>query len=75
MTILLFLILSIRLFNVMIINNNKYSNKLKKLTTKYVSFSSAPRGRILDRNYNVLVDNKAIKTIVFKKNKNRKYNA
>ena len=68
-TILLFLIIIIRLVNVMIIDNTKYKDKLNRLTTKYVSFNSSPRGRILDRNYNILVDNKAIKTVVFKKNK------
>ena len=48
----------------MIIDNTKYSEILGDLTYTKVLGSSAPRGRILDRNYNVIVDNKAINSIV-----------
>ena len=41
-------------------------------TEKTIESSSAPRGRIYDRNYNLLVDNEAIKTIYYKKQKNIK---
>lgn len=53
----------------MIIDNKKYSLKLENLSYSTVSMNQAPRGRILDRNYNVIVDNIAIKTIIYKKEK------
>ena len=73
--IILFLIILFRLFSIMIINGLEYKMKLSDLNSNYVSFYSSPRGRILDRNYKVLVDNKAVKTITFKKDKsmNKEY--
>ena len=65
----LFSIISIKLYNVMVLNNKKYSSILGDLTYTRVLGSSAPRGRILDRNYRVIVDNKAINSIVYKKDK------
>ena len=54
-----------------IIINTKYHdyyyNELIKRTEIYVYGSSAPRGRILDRNGYVLVDNYGIKTIYYSK--------
>ena len=63
----LFLVIGIRLFNLQIIKYNDYQDKLSIATEKTVEGSSAPRGRIYDRNYNLLVDNQAIKTIYYKK--------
>lgn len=68
--ILLFLIISIRLFKLQIIDYNTYQEKLTTATEKTVLGSSAPRGRIYDRNYNLLVDNVATKTIYYKKENN-----
>ena len=68
-TIILFLTIFIRLFQVMILENKTYQKNLKKLNYTIVEGGSAPRGRIYDRNYNIIVDNKAIKTIYYKKNK------
>ena len=65
-----FLVIGFRLYKVMIIDNKIYSDRLGSLTYTKVIGSSAPRGRILDRNYNVIVDNKAINSIVYKKEKN-----
>lgn len=65
----LFLILFFKLFLVMIIDKDKYNDKLLSLTSKNITLSSAPRGRIYDRNYNIIVDNKAINTIIYKKEK------
>ena len=64
---ILFLVIGIRLFNLQIIKYNDYQDKLSIATEKTVEGSSAPRGRIYDRNYNLLVDNQAIKTIYYKK--------
>ena len=65
----LFFVVSIKLYSVMIIDNNKYSEVLGDLTYTKVLGSSAPRGRILDRYNRVIVDNKAINSIVYKKSK------
>lgn len=67
--ILLFFIVLIKLYSVMILNNKKYSDKLNELSYDVVSGSSSPRGRIYDRNYNIIVDNRAVKTIIYKKEK------
>ena len=47
--------------------NNYYQEKLIEKTKIYVNGTSAPRGRILDVNGNVLVDNVGIKTIYYNK--------
>ena len=65
----LFSVVFIKLFMVMIIDKDKYNDKLLALTNKRITLNSSPRGRIYDRNYNVIVDNKAINTIVYKKEK------
>ena len=65
----LFSVVFIKLFMVMLIDKDKYNDKLLALTNKSITLNSSPRGRIYDRNYNVIVDNKAINTIVYKKEK------
>lgn len=67
--LLLFAILLVKLFSVMIVNNSKYNDELVSLTYTKVSGSSTPRGRIYDRNYKIIVDNKSLKTITYKKKK------
>lgn len=62
-----FIVLSISLFKVMIIDNDYYQKSLEKLTEVIVYGESSPRGRIYDRNYNILVDNKAVPVIYYKK--------
>ncbi len=66
---LLFLTISLRLYQVMLREQHKYEEELKALATTVVEGPSAPRGRILDRNGKVIVDNKAIKTIYYQKEK------
>lgn len=62
----LFGILGIRL--IMIYSNHtEYQEKLIEKTQIYVSGSSAPRGRILDTNGKILVDNIGVKTIYYNK--------
>ena len=63
------LVLFSKLFSVMIIDNKIYSEKLDSLMGKSITLNRAPRGRIYDRNYNVIVDNKAINVIVYKREK------
>ena len=48
-------------------NHNEYQEKLIEKTQIYVSGSSAPRGRILDTNGKILVDNIGVKTIYYNK--------
>ena len=65
--IVLFAIVLSRVFYVMVIDKEKYTELLGDLTYNTVLGESTPRGRILDRNYNVIVDNKAINTIIYKR--------
>ena len=44
-----------------------YQEMLVSATEKFIEGDSTPRGRIYDRNYKLLVDNKAVKTIYYKK--------
>lgn len=59
-----FLILLISLIDVNIINKKYYSIKLEEKTNKVYSDISCPRGRIYDRNYNLLVDN-VLKPVIY----------
>ena len=65
--VLFFIIIGVKLFTLQILSQDEYSSKLVSATEKTIEGSSSPRGRIYDRNYNLLVDNKAIKTIYYKK--------
>ena len=60
--VLFFIIIGVKLFTLQILSQDEYSSKLVSATEKTIEGSSSPRGRIYDRNYNLLVDNKAIKT-------------
>ena len=57
--IVLFSLIIYKTFSIMLVNNKKYQKELTRLTYSYVSGSSSPRGRIYDRNYNIIVDNKS----------------
>lgn len=63
----IFLVAIIRIFYLSVIRNNYYKSVLDYKTNIKVSGLSAPRGRILDINNKVLVDNVGIKTIVYNK--------
>ena len=69
--ILLFIILIIRLFLVQVIQAESFHDKLEQLTNRIVEGSTAPRGRIYDRNGKLLVDNKPNKVISYKKSGNK----
>ena len=64
-----FLIITLRIFDLAIIKNKDYQKILDQKTNITVLGMSAPRGRILDCNGNVLVDNVGVNTIVYNKNK------
>ena len=56
-------ILFINLFYIQIINQEKYISNLEKLNQNIVEGSTAPRGRIYDRNHKLIVDNVPTKEI------------
>lgn len=68
--IFLFIIILFNLYKITIFENNIYKEKLSSLTNKIIEGPTAPRGRILDRNYNILVDNESIPTIYYQKENN-----
>lgn len=65
--LIVFSILGFSLYYVQIIKNDFYKEQLKELSQVIVDGGSAARGRIYDRNGKVIVDNKAVKTIYYKK--------
>lgn len=67
---LCFGIIGVRLFSLQILSRDEYIASLERAVEKRVESTSAPRGRIYDRNYNLLVDNVAVKTIYYKKENN-----
>lgn len=64
-----FIIILYSLTNIQVINRDVYQKKLSNLTINVVEGESVPRGRIYDRNYNLLVDNVGVKTIYYKREK------
>ena len=69
---IIFLIIIVRIININVVNKNKYIDLYDRKVNNYVYGYSSPRGRILDRNGKVLVDNIGIKTLFYKKQKNVK---
>lgn len=65
--VLVFLVIGGRLFQLQVLQNEEYAEDLVAATVKIVEGESSPRGRIYDRNYKLLVDNEAVKTIYYKK--------
>lgn len=65
--VLIFVLLGVSLYHVQIVDNDKHKEKLEELTQITFDGPTAARGRIYDRNGKVIVDNKAIKTISYKK--------
>lgn len=65
--VLIMSILLVRLFKVQVLRNDYYKEQLELLTIKVIEGDSTPRGRIYDRNGNIIVDNTSVKTIYYKK--------
>lgn len=61
------LIILINLFNIQVLNRDYYKLKVKELTETKVYSSTAPRGRIYDRNGFIIVDNKPVRVIYYTK--------
>lgn len=64
---LIITILFINLFYIQVIKNNYYQDKLATLNKNIVEGTTAPRGRIYDRNKKLIVDNEPNKEIYYKK--------
>ncbi len=64
---LIFLFFLYRVFDLAYLNRQTYLDEAKSITEIYISGSSAPRGRILDTNGNVLVDNIGVNAIYYHK--------
>lgn len=69
-SLIVFLIITIRILYLNIYKGNVYKDKLDKQTKLYTYGLSAPRGKILDINGNVIVDNTKKRVIIYEKNKN-----
>ncbi len=63
----IFLFVAYSLFKTIYLEREKHLSSLEKMTNVVVEGESAPRGRIYDRNYQLLVDNEAVPTIIYKK--------
>ena len=64
-----YVVLTVRLYKVQILQNKHYMDVVIELSNNIVEGSTAPRGRIYDRNGVLLVDNVPVKMITYKKAK------
>ena len=64
---IIFILTIFRISYLMFYRYEYYKKILDEKNNMYIYSTSAPRGRILDRNGNILVDNKGIKTIIYNK--------
>lgn len=62
-----FTVLTVKLYQVQILEHKKHMATVIELSNNIVEGSTAPRGRIYDRNGVLLVDNVPVKTIAYKK--------
>ena len=71
---IIFLIIILRIIYIRFYTKDLYKNKLININNKYTYSLSSPRGRILDINGNVLVDNSKKRVIIYNKmdNSNKK---
>ena len=69
LVIVFFLVVVIQITKVMLFENDIYKASLEDLSYTQVTGTSSPRGRIYDRNYKIIVDNKSLKTITYQKPK------
>jgi len=65
--LLVFFIAILRMFYLMLYKKSYYEEKLYNEKNKIIYGTTAPRGRIIDRNGNIIVDNIGVKTIIYNK--------
>ena len=66
----LFLMIIVNIIYINCFKSSFYNKKLAELTNTIIYGESAPRGRIYDRNYNLLVDNISVPVIYYQKQAN-----
>ncbi len=71
LVIVLFLVLAVTLVRTIYFKRDVYQEKLASLTEIIVEGESAPRGKIYDRNYKLLVDNVSVPVIYYQKDDDR----
>ncbi len=64
------MIITLRIVDICVIDKDKYITLFNSMKETYIRGSSAPRGRILDINGKVLVDNIGVNTIVYNRTDN-----
>lgn len=67
LTLLLFLIVIFRIVDIKFINNKEYTNAYLLKSNNNITGYTASRGRILDTNGKVLVDNVSINNVIYRK--------
>ena len=67
--VIAFTILFIDLFYIQVVKYDQYFNLYQKASENIIEGTTAPRGRIYDRNHKLIVDNTPTKVIFYKKNK------
>ena len=67
MIILVMCVLFVNLFYIQVLQTDRYKEKVEASTKNIVEGSTAPRGRIYDRNHKLIVDNTPSKVIYYKK--------
>lgn len=68
LVMLIFTLIAIyTLINLIFVKSNSYEEKYEEKNNTYINSLSTPRGRILDINGKILVDNVGVKTIVYRK--------
>ena len=65
--VLVLLVVIATLFYVQIVQNEVYQEKVATLNQNIIEGTSAPRGRIYDRNHRLIVDNAPTKIIYYKR--------
>lgn len=70
--LILFLIIIVKVFDMQIVKKKYYNHLLEIKNNKIFMGCSSPRGRILDKNGKILVDNVGIKMLVYRKSNNTK---
>jgi len=71
--IIIFVIFSVRVIDLSYAKHDYYLERYNSLKEQFIKGNSAPRGRILDINGKVLVDNIGINTIVYHKTYNSNF--
>ena len=64
---IIMVILGSNLFVIQVVKHDFYTQKVEQLSQNIVTSTSTPRGRIYDRNGEIIVDNEAVKVIFYKK--------